>query len=140
MTDPIFLAMFQNIALLISSVLTIDILFLEGKTRNGVLRRLLVGLIFGLVGIILMKTPWTWNDGIFFDSRSVLIVVLGYFFGLIPTLISSVILISTRLIMGGSGAITGSLVVLAMTLIGLGARYLMKKNIQSTKFWQLFIM
>ncbi|MCX7976176.1 MAG: PAS domain S-box protein, partial [Bellilinea sp.] len=83
--------------------------------------------------------PWTFAEGIIFDTRSVLISTAGLFFGVIPTLIVMLITAAYRLYISGPAALTGVLVILASGGLGLGWRYLRRRQLEDIPARQLYL-
>lgn len=102
-------------------------------------RNLLYGFLFGSGAIIGMMRPVIVQPGIFFDGRSVLVGLAGFFFGLIPALISVIMTIIIRIYQGGSGSITGSLVVLSSAILGILFNRYHKKDEYEFSLLNLFI-
>ncbi len=46
--------------------------------------RAVVGILVGVIGLVVMVTPFEYVPGIVFDTRSVLLGVAGLFFGAFP--------------------------------------------------------
>lgn len=95
-----------------------------------------IGVLFGIVTIIGMNLPLTFNEGLIFDGRSVIISIAAFFYGPITTLF--VVLFSGiyRIYIGGQGMIMGLSVIVASAIIGLFFYYLrlwgiIQKNIKS---------
>ena len=84
--------------------------FLLTTKKNKKLHSIAVGIITGCVGILLIMTTAELTSGIIFDTRSILISTVGIFFGLIPTVIATLIICVYRIILGGGGALAGVLV------------------------------
>lgn len=105
----------------IGMLLSLSVIYTTHSLRRlkpGPLRDLIMGLIVGAVGILIMSRPFIYQEGIFFDSRSILIGVSGMFFGFTTTSIASLIMIVYRLYIGGSGAFTGILTILCSLGVG----------------------
>lgn len=79
----------------------------------------IVGAFIGVVGILVMLNPLVIKDGLFFDSRTILLVVSGMVFGTLPTLIGAVTMIIYRLTQGGSGIFTGISTIVMSSAIGI---------------------
>ena len=110
--------MISNAALLLTLGVLYFFIPLRSNTRT-LNRKIFLGFIIGLIGIALMLSRWELLPGLFFDTRSILLVVTGLFFGTIPTAIASVMLIAFRLFQGGVGAFTGVGVIVCSSGIGL---------------------
>ena len=80
---------------------------------------LATGVCVGLIGVVIMLTPWQFQSGIMFDTRSVLLSVCGLFFGAIPTLIAMLITTAWRIYIGGSGMLVGVMIILSAGCIGI---------------------
>lgn len=78
----------------------------------------LVGITIGLFGILIMLFPMVIEEGIRFDSRSIIVGVGAMTFGIIPSFISAVIMSIFRIILGGSGALTGVAIIIVSFSIG----------------------
>ncbi len=82
-------------------------------------RPVIKGLLVALVCLVIMTVPYNLRPGLFFDTRSILISITALFFGLIPALIAATSAIIYRVIIGGSGVLTGIAVITSSMLIGL---------------------
>jgi diguanylate cyclase (GGDEF)-like protein/PAS domain S-box-containing protein len=122
-----FTALLYNAALLISLGVIYDALNLD-SIKNKTVRDLISGLFVGILGLAVMNTSWELSPGLFFDTRWVLISLCGLFFGLVPTLIAAVMMVSLRLYIGGAGALVGSLVVIIPACLGYLLAYILKQK------------
>ncbi len=82
-------------------------------------RAVLLGLVIGIISVLVMRNSWLYYQGLFFDTRSVLLVVTGLFFGPITTGVSVVIALAYRISQGGSGVYAGVLTILTSSALGL---------------------
>lgn len=98
------------------------------KIQQRMVRDILSGILVGLLGMLVMLTPWILAPGIFFDTRWVLISLSGLFFGLVPTLIAVVMTVALRLFQGGAGMYVGALVIIVSAVIGLAWRRLERER------------
>ncbi|WP_269471628.1 HD domain-containing phosphohydrolase [Acholeplasma hippikon] len=76
-------------------------------------------MVIGLASVLIMVQPFKFSEGLFIDTRTVLYVIVGHFFGLIPTIISSIIGITYRMIIGGEGVFLGVIAIIMNALVGL---------------------
>jgi PAS domain S-box-containing protein len=123
----IIIDLIYNLAILIS----ISILagFIENRwKKTSLLGSSLQGLLFGAAVIIGMLNPFVFAPGIIFDGRSVLLSLCGLFFGPVAASIAAVIAIICRTMIGGSGVYMGVSVIVASSLIGIGAYYYRYRN------------
>jgi len=138
MINSAFLGLVQNAALLAALVLVFDTLGLRIPPRQFSIRQIPVGLIVGALGISIMATPWVLVPGAIFDTRSVLLGISGLFFGTIPTIIAIVITGIYRVYLGGSGALTGVLVIIATGTLGICWRHFRKSELSKIKWGELY--
>jgi len=107
-----------NASLLLSVSIIYNMLFYSLRKRS-ILFRILLGIVVGLLGIYLIMNSVVAESDIIFDTRSILVSVSGLFFGFIPTIIAVVIISAYRIIVGGSGQLTGVLVTILTAGTGL---------------------
>ncbi|MDX2370772.1 MAG: EAL domain-containing protein [Colwellia sp.] len=125
-----FFGLLYNALLLITLAVIYDVLNIE-SINNKTGRKLITGVLVGMLGLAVMNTSWELAPGVFFDTRWVLISLCGLFFGFVPTLIASVMMVSLRLNIGGAGVLAGSLAVIIPGCIGCLFAYISKhKNLQ----------
>ncbi|HAH25089.1 MAG TPA: hypothetical protein DCL77_15255 [Prolixibacteraceae bacterium] len=124
MEESIILELVQNVAILLTFSMLYDYLWSRNENRKKVLFKIGSGMVLGAVGIVLVLTPWHFVQGIFFDTRSILLSIAGLFFGLIPTIIAMTIIGLYRLYLGGSGVWMGITVIVTSGVIGLLWGYL----------------
>ncbi len=117
MNSTFLLALVENVEMLIAlSALSQVITLLDRKRPwwESVVR----GIVFGLVGILIMMFPYTLEEGITFDSRSVLLSLTGLFYGPVTTMIATGLVLVVRIWRGGAGVWMGASVILSSALIG----------------------
>jgi len=119
MSQPIFLGLLQNTAILLALGMLYDYLWARDEKSQTLGYKLLAGTIIGGIGIILILTPWTLIPGLVFDTRSVMLSVTGLFFGPVPTVIAMVITGAYRIFIGGDGMWMGVAVIISSGTIGI---------------------
>jgi signal transduction histidine kinase len=82
-------------------------------------RQAIAGLLLGVIGVSIMLTPWQFAPGIFFDTRTVLLNIVGLFFGAIPTAATLAVMVTWRALEGGPAAFTGIVGMLVAAGLGL---------------------
>jgi len=112
--------------------------FRISSISNKSLREGVTGALVGLICITVMLNHWSFENGLYFDVRSVLLSLSGLFFGLIPTMIAVVIVGAFRLYQGGSGALVGTIVIVVTACAGLAWRYWKDKNKKPLDWAQLY--
>jgi len=132
MNNGIVSSLIVNASLLLSISLIYSTFF-NSRWKKNMLTGLLSGLCIGLLGMFLMMNAVTASSGIIFDTRSILISAVGMFFGFIPTVIAAVIICAYRMILGGSGVLTGVLVTLFAAATGLVWNRFRLQRIRSKK-------
>lgn len=76
------------------------------------------GILFGLIGILSMLLGLKIQNGIVIDNRTIIVSIGSYFYGPIPGIISTVLIIFTRIYIGGAGTFAGVLIVIIALLFG----------------------
>ncbi len=112
--------MFKDIVFNMMMLITLSIIsgFISQKKNKNWFYLYLQGLLFGVASLIAMVYPYIFKPGLIFDGRSIMISLCAMFFGVFPSLIAVIMAIILRLNQGGSGAITGSLVILFSAITG----------------------
>ncbi|NCC24345.1 MAG: EAL domain-containing protein [Deltaproteobacteria bacterium] len=122
-SSAIFVTLVQNAALLLASALLFDLFGTRWKTESShLVPKIVFGLILGVIGMVIMVTPWTYMPGVAFDTRSILIGTTGLFFGAVPTAVTMIMTSGLRILQGGSGIWMGVTVIVVSGLIGLAWR------------------
>ena len=119
MKESIITGLLQNTAILLAFSLVYDYWWNKNNEPKNIFNKILTGFVIGLIGIILMLTPWILIPGLLFDTRSVMLSVSGLFFGNIPTLIAMIITGIFRLSIGGEGEWMGLAVIILSGVIGM---------------------
>jgi PAS domain S-box-containing protein len=128
MQVEIYLGLLKNIEiLLILSILYQISSYFEH--RFGRFKSIVTGIIIGLMGIFVMSYAYVFQSGLIFDTRSILIASVALFFSTTTLLISSIMMITYRLYMGGIGMLPGIAVILLTSAIG----WLWRKNLFDVK-------
>jgi len=78
----------------------------------------LVGIAIGLLGILIMLNPMVIEQGVLFDSRSIIVGVTGMTFGFVPAFIGAVIMALFRITVGGRGVLSGVALIFVSFAIG----------------------
>lgn len=118
MIRELYEKLFINLSILLSISIVVNALYVK-KVKHIVVRKVLHGLFIGFIGIILIRNSVALSEGLVFDTRSILVSITGLFFGPIPTVVATSIIVVARILLGGSGTITGILVTLMSAIIGL---------------------
>jgi signal transduction histidine kinase/CheY-like chemotaxis protein len=119
MKESIITGLLQNTAIMLAFSLVYDYWWNKNYEPKNIFNKILTGFVIGLIGIILMLTPWILIPGLVFDTRSVMLSVSGLFFGKLPTSIAMIITGIFRLSIGGQGQWMGLAVIIFSGLIGL---------------------
>ncbi|CAN5602711.1 hypothetical protein BH23CHL8_BH23CHL8_05400 [soil metagenome] len=114
------LALTQNVALLLSMAVVYDAVVSHWRFPARV-QPVVVGVLIGLIGVVIILTPWEILEGIRLDSRGVLLSVSGLVLGAIPTLVAMTITLAFRLAEGG-GVWQGVAFIVASGVLGLAWR------------------
>lgn len=107
MSDTLLTGLLQNVAILLAVTFLYDIIWANETAYRNRWNQLMTGLVLGCVAILLMLTNWEFSPGLVFDSRSILMVNVGLFFGPVATVGAIVVAGTYRLFMGGPGVWMG---------------------------------
>jgi signal transduction histidine kinase len=119
MRDSIIVGLLQNTAILLALSYVYEYWWHRNDEPRNILNKILTGFIIGIIGIVLMLTPWIFIPGLVFDTRSVVLSVSGLFFGKLPTTIAIIIAVIFRLFLGGDGEWMGISVIVSAGVIGM---------------------
>ena len=129
----------NNVSLLLALVVVYEASYLIPATRPRVVS-FAKGLLIGIIGIAIMNLPFRFEDGIFFDTRTILISVTALTFGPFPAIIASSILIIYRMILGGVGLPMGILTILTSVCIGLVWRQYFLPKSKPLRWLSIYLM
>ncbi|MCL1089070.1 EAL domain-containing protein [Shewanella profunda] len=138
MDKSIFFPLVQNAALLLALVFLYDAIPKKHQRQYFLLWRLVIGFLIGGIGITIMSTPWMYQPGIIFDTRSVLLCISGLFFGGLPTLIAVAVTGFYRISIGGDGMWIGVAVIASSGLIGVIWRQYRKAYLANISVKEMF--
>jgi len=119
MENRIVLGLLQNTAFLLVFTMLYDFFHVKSQRNTSLAGQAISGLVVGVLGVILMMTPWNFAPGIIFDTRSILLSVSGLFLGWIPTLVAMIIAAAYRIFTGGDGLWMGLSVIFFSGMIGI---------------------
>jgi PAS domain S-box-containing protein/putative nucleotidyltransferase with HDIG domain len=114
----VFVSLIYNAALLLVMVLVYDLLARHLRVRPLTFK-LLTGLVLGGIAIAVMASALRMDDGVIFDTRSVVLSMGSLFYGTIPGLVAAAIAGLYRAAQGGGGAVMGVSVIAASVAIGI---------------------
>ncbi len=138
MIGDILLGLGINTALLLALVVLYENLPLEKSPRSR-WTEALTGFLTGLIGVMVMLTPWTLVEGVFFDVRSILISVVALFFGALPTLIAALMTAALRIYQGGGGVYMGVAVIFSSAALGLAWRAFLARRKRAPNWFELYL-
>lgn len=136
--DHVFLALIENAALLLSMAFIYDVVTSRCRVGKKLLVRTFVGISLGLLGCIIMLSPWQLMPGIVFDTRSVLLSISGLFFGTVPTVLAMAMTATLRLYQGGTAAGVGAGVILTSGTLGILWKHLTRHAPGEFTWWHLY--
>jgi diguanylate cyclase (GGDEF)-like protein/PAS domain S-box-containing protein len=97
------------------------------------------GLMIGLVTIFIMLNAWEMQEGVFYDTRSVMIGVTSLFFSYITGFVAAVTAVAYRIYVGGAGVYAGVLSILLSLLIGWIWKVYIDKKLKFNRFLKLYL-
>ena len=124
MNQGFLIGLLQNAGLLLAMLVIFDFLSARRTLLATFSGKALAGGALGAIGITMIDASVTFESGIVFDTRSVLLAVAGLFFGVIPCVIAILMTAAFRLYIGGDAALDGVSVIAASGAIGIVWRHL----------------
>lgn len=119
MSNSLLTGLLQNVALLLAFTLIYDVIWTSESVFRKKRNRVFAGIIVGFISVLLMVTPWKLAEGLIFDTRSVLLLNAGLFFGPLTTVVATIISALYRVYLGGSGMWMGIAVIITSAASGL---------------------
>ncbi|MHB8772717.1 MAG: PAS domain S-box protein [Syntrophales bacterium] len=133
------ISLVHNVTLLLAIAFLFDLAARRWHTGQSPFWQVPVGLAIGAIAIAVMLTPWTFEHGIVFDTRSVLLGIAGLFFGPASTATAMAMTAAFRFTQGGTGTWTGIAVILASGAIGIAWRYLRRRPLADISWRELYL-
>lgn len=130
--------------ILVNMVLLLGLILLVSMTDTlrNVKKRLLqigYGVTIGFFGIFIMMNAWSLQDGVFYDTRTILISNVALFFPHITSIIAVLITTVYRIAVGGDGVYVGVLTILSSFFIGLFFKRYIYQKTKFNKYVELYI-
>ncbi len=139
MNKAFFLQLVFNASLLLTLALIYDLLAVHWRTGKASMRQVPIGVVIGIVGVIVMLASWKLEQGIVFDTRSILLAVSGLFFGTVPTIVAMAITASYRGIVGGAAMGMGIAVIISSGAIGIVWRHRRRSFLADITWRELYL-
>ena len=139
MSSAMVVSLIDNSVLL----LALNVIFSVIKQSPFRYRRLLPilnGLLIALICVIIMSRPFELEDGLLFDTRSILISVTAFIFGPLPTALTVITASVYRLNLGGPGTLPGLAVIISSALIGLVWRRWLYQKVTKLRWLNVYMM
>ncbi|MGQ2906646.1 MAG: GGDEF domain-containing protein [Aliihoeflea sp.] len=114
--SEIFLSLLHNAGLMALVVMAYSTLVRHAPKLGG--RSVMIGLLFGLAGVLSMADLIRTPEGVQLDSRTVMAALAAPFGGLVAAVIAACIMGIFRMIQGGAGAVTGLAAIAMASTIG----------------------
>ncbi len=127
----------NNLAIIFYTIFSYT--FLLRYASNKPLNKLLFGLIWSLAVWGSMINTYNIKPGVFFDSRSVILVLCGMFGGPITIIIPTITAIVYRTILGGIGIVPGNITIIGSVIAGLAFYYWNKRSNTTPGFFQFYL-
>ena len=132
-----FTGLLNNAAMMIVLCVVYDTFNLHAIPKKN-LRDCLTGVLVGFICIAVMINPWSFEKGLYFDTRCVLLSLCGLFFGLIPTVFAVLIAGMFRLYHGGPGGMVGTVVIVVTACVGLVGKQWKDKSAKPPNWMHLY--
>lgn len=115
----LFLELTHNIALIFALTFVYSLIAPHTNKLSSITQNILQAAAFSLFGVLAMASSIPVGNGFLIDGRSVILAIAGVFVGIIPTVITAVIMIVYRVFLGGAGAISAIPSILGTAIISL---------------------
>ena len=139
MDKDIIFPLVQNAALMLALVFLYDAIPKKHQRQHYLLWRIVIGLLIGGIGITVMSTPWVYQPGFVFDTRSVILCISGLFFGGVPTFVAMVITVLYRISIGGTAMWLGIATIVSSGVIGILWRQYSKSKLANISGFEVFL-
>ena len=139
MDDPIFLILIYNAALLITMAYIYSLLPAYENQRTPFWIKVFMGGVVSAIGLSIMLTSWPLEEGLLFDTRSVLLGASGLYLGAVPTLIAAIVTSIFRIINGGAGMVPGIGIILISSAMGLIWRHYRRDHLIDMRWRELYL-
>ena len=137
---PIMLGLLQNVAILLSFSMFYDYFWTRSLKFKSLLSKTGIGMIVGFFGVLLILTPWKLQEGLVFDTRSILLSISGMFLGPMVTFVAMVVVSAYRLILGGPGVWMGIATIISSSLVGVYWYKFRRRNFVDGQIKELAVM
>jgi PAS domain S-box-containing protein len=97
----------QNLALLLSLTLLYGVIHPYSTKAPRLVQQLVSGVLFGLIAIAAMHTPFVIAPGVISDARVIPVLLAGPFGGAGAALTATAVAVGSRASLGGSGVVAG---------------------------------
>jgi PAS domain S-box-containing protein len=141
MTFPALQALLFNVALVLALVLIFDLLAWKNWVKGDDWRKqVIMGLLLGVIITAVMAAGIT-VEGARLDARTVLLAIVGLYFGIIPTLLTVLAAVLFRTFyLGGVGVILGIFTILSSAGIGMLCRRYWKNKFSDLGWRELLFL
>jgi len=119
MTFDLIIGLLKNVAILLSVTLLYDLKWVNDGAFRTKINQVLTGVFLGGVAVLLMLSSFELSPGLVFDTRSVLLVISGLFFGPLATITAVIVAAIYRIYMGGAGLWMGLTAIFCSAAVGL---------------------
>jgi PAS domain S-box-containing protein len=109
-------ALFQNVTILIFIYVLYHFIFRLLKGKPWAIS-IISGIFLGGTAILAMLTPFQVEEGVFYDARSIVIGIAGFFGGPLTGTIAAALALAFRISLGGAGVVPGSLSIIFSMLL-----------------------
>jgi|TARA_A100001391_G_scaffold143802_1_gene101553 diguanylate cyclase (GGDEF)-like protein len=116
-----------NISLLVFLIVFYQVVVSRNK-REHVLRKVILGLLLGLVALVGMLAPMVYSEGIFFDGRSIVLFVAGLFGGPVSAGVAALMVGAYRVWQGGVGMSVGVATIVMAAGVGVAFYYFRRRH------------
>lgn len=111
-----------------------------GAAKNHIGNQMISGILISVICIAVMAWPFPLSEGIFFDTRSILISTTALIFGGIPVIITAIAASIFRILQGGNGTIAGVAAIATSAGVGMVWRRFAWPQTRALKLLSIYLM
>lgn len=135
----IVLQLIQNLALIVL-LAVIDQMIRRRWDSSHPIGMALSGALFGGIGVVAMMTPFVIGPGLFYDGRSIILSVAGFFGGPVVATVAGLICVAYRSALGGVGVYAGVFTIVEAAAVGVLFYYLRRRGLNVSSWAGLLLM
>ncbi|MGX9462780.1 EAL domain-containing protein [Shewanella sp. A14] len=136
----VFFSILENAALLLALIYLYSLYPLHHRKGHSVFWQFFMGALIGIVGVVIMIDPLVAQQDVLFDASSVVLCLSGLFFGVIPTVLASIMMVLYQYYLGGVVVWIGIFILSSSALFGLVWRQFRQHELDHISYREFFFL